>query len=85
MPGGSELESQLFKLTPPVFRGACIRLPNGHTFGESRRQGLLLSWRGSWVLPQPQGPRRLQVDLSEEPFCLVYEFFCIRNAQRCCH
>lgn len=50
MSGGSVMERHLFKFTPPVFRGGCIGLLNGYALGDSQRQGLLLSWRGSWVL-----------------------------------
>lgn len=48
MSGGSVWK--LFKFTPAVFRGVCIGLHNGCALGGSQRQGLLLSWRGSWVL-----------------------------------
>lgn len=50
MSGGSVIESCLFKFTPAVFRGGCIGFPNGYALGDSQRQGLLLGWRGSWVL-----------------------------------
>lgn len=73
------------KLTLPVLRGACTSLPSEDAFVKSERQGLLLSYRGSWVLPQPQGPQRLEVDLSGETFCLICGFFCIHNAQHHCH
>lgn len=39
------------------------RSREGHAFGESWWQGLLLSLRDIWVLPQPQSLWRLQVDL----------------------
>lgn len=72
--GGSVTESHLFKCTPAVFRGGCIGLPNGYALGDSQRQGLLLSWRGSWVLSEPQGPWRLQADVSKERLCHVCIF-----------